>query len=154
MYWGIKWTERFSSIFKDFREKKVKKKLPAILGVLIGNVFYYCIGAKFCLILLQGEGIAYRGRVLIWMDCIEGEPDDTGLVTKEDCDPLPGVCSSTLLLKFLRKNYHKILPGKSEWLHTKCFRKETYCAKYLAKFISENAFWRKIWYSLFSVWKY
>lgn len=98
------------SIFTDFREKKkVKKKLPAVLGVLIGNVFYYCIRATLCLILLQGEGIAYRGRVLIWMDCIEGEPDDTGLVTKEDCDPLPSVCLSTFLLKFLRKIHHKIL---------------------------------------------
>lgn len=36
-----------------------------------------------------GEGIAYRGRVLIWLDCLEAEPDDTGLVSVEDCDPLP-----------------------------------------------------------------
>jgi len=36
-----------------------------------------------------GEGIAYRGRVLIWMDCVECEPEDTGLVTVEECEPLP-----------------------------------------------------------------
>ena len=44
---------------------------------------------------LQGEGIAYRGRILIWLDCIEGEPDDTGLVSVEDCDPLPAVSTYT-----------------------------------------------------------
>ena len=74
-------------------------------------MFYYCTGDTFCLILLQGEGIAYRGRVLIWMDCIEGEPDDTGLVTKEDCDPLPGVCSSTFEIfkkNLLRNSFLKI----------------------------------------------
>ena len=36
-----------------------------------------------------GEGVAYRGRLLIWMDCIESEPSDTGIVTVEACDPLP-----------------------------------------------------------------
>lgn len=41
--------------------------------------------------LIQGEGVAYRGRILVWLDCIEGEPDETGNVAVEDCDPLPPV---------------------------------------------------------------
>ena len=32
----------------------------------------------------QGEGISYRGRLLIEIDCYEGEPDDTGTVEVED----------------------------------------------------------------------
>ncbi|XP_047127073.1 otoferlin isoform X2 [Hydra vulgaris] len=35
-----------------------------------------------------GEGISYRGRVLLWMDCFEGEPGDTGIVEVEECEPL------------------------------------------------------------------
>lgn len=38
-----------------------------------------------------GEGIAYRGRLLIWMDCIESEPSDTGIVLSDECDPLPPI---------------------------------------------------------------
>ena len=35
------------------------------------------------------EGVAYRGRLLIWLDCTESEPSDIGVVEVEKTEPLP-----------------------------------------------------------------
>lgn len=36
-----------------------------------------------------GEGISYRGRILMSIECFEAEPDETGTFLKEDTPPLP-----------------------------------------------------------------
>ena len=62
----------------------VKQKLQV-------NFVLFSIILQPCFHVLQGEGISYRGRILMSIECFEGEPDETGTSMVEDTPPLPKV---------------------------------------------------------------
>ena len=55
--------------------------------ILVDMVLLKCAIYSF----LKGEGISYRGRILMSIECFEGEPDETGTATVEDTPPLAKV---------------------------------------------------------------
>ena len=61
-----------------------------LLAWLVGLLLFSLI-LQPCFHVSQGEGISYRGRILMSIECFEAEPDETGTFLKEDTPPLPKV---------------------------------------------------------------